>query len=128
MKELQAVSERVVGIDPPESGEVAVPAGGLPSVRQACGDRVEVVDEDAGVAFASGTKVVLDAQVQLDAAGAEPGAAPGGEHGWLVDLSHAKDVDEEGARLLLLVARHGELRVMEPGEHVPMVSGGWGFR
>jgi hypothetical protein len=57
-------------------------------------------------------EVVLDAEVQLETAFAEPRPAARGEHGGLVNLGHAEHTDEEGACHLFLTARHGELHVM----------------
>jgi hypothetical protein len=106
-----------VRVDAAEPREVVVPGDLLAGRPQPPDQVVEVGDEDAGVALAGGAEALLDAQVQLQAAGAEPRAAPRGQHRRLGDLGQAEDADEEGPRGLLLAGRHGQLHVVEPLEH-----------
>jgi hypothetical protein len=99
------------------AGEVRVPGDVLAGGRDAAGDLVEVLDHDPGMGLASRAEFPLDAEVQLQAAGAEPGPAPAHQDRRLLNLGHPEDVDEEGPRALLLAGGHGELYVVEAGEH-----------
>src|ERR1017187_3049819 len=85
LEELQAIAERVVGVHPPEAGEVTVPSDSLADSGQALDEPVEVVDHDAGMRFAGGPEVFLDAEVQFDGAGPEPCSAAGRPHGPQID-------------------------------------------
>ncbi len=59
-----------------------------------------------GCPLAGWSEIVFDPEVQFDAACSEPRAAACREDGWLVDLDHAENVDEEVAGGLLLSSRH----------------------
>jgi hypothetical protein len=97
LQELEAVCEGVVGVDASEAREVGIPGDRLPGGGEAGDDLVEVVDKDARVGLAGGPELVVDAEVQLDAAGAKPGAAARRQGRGLRDLNHAQDADVEGS-------------------------------
>lgn len=59
----------------------------------------------------------VDAQVELNAPGREPAAAPRGEHRRLGDLGHAERVGVEAAQGVLGAGQGGELDVVDGYEH-----------
>ena len=61
-------------------------------------------------------EVLLDAEVELEPAAAEPAAAPAGQPGWLGDLGQAEHVTPELAARLLSAGRDRELNVVQPGD------------
>jgi len=63
----------------------------------------------------SGCERLLDAQVELQCAGAEPGAAARPQLGRLVHLDQAEDPGVEGPGLVLAAAGQGELDVVQRG-------------
>ena len=62
---------------------------------------------------------LFDAQMQPHRAKLEPAAAPGSQGHRLFDFDHAQDAAIEGARRILATRRHGELHVVDRGDHAP---------
>ena len=125
LEEFKTVAKWVMGVCTPEAGEVCVPADVLAGFAQSLHHVVQVSDGDARVPFASWPEVVFDAEVQLDATRAEPGAATCRQNGRLVDLDHAEDANEESSSGLLPIRRHRQLHVVEPIEgHGPDLASG----
>ena len=63
--------------------------------------------------LAGGTEVVLDADMDLQPPGPEPGAAAGREGRRLGHLGHAEDVAVEPAQQVLAAGRAGDLHVVQ---------------
>jgi hypothetical protein len=118
LEEFQAVPERIVGVDTSEAWEVGVPGHRLSSGVEAGGQAVEVIDEHAGMSFTSRPELMLDPEVQFDAAVAKPRPAARCEGRWLGDLRHADHADVKAARGFLLTSRHCQLDVVQTIEHV----------
>jgi hypothetical protein len=92
-------------------------AGGAEPV----GQRVEVgdgADPQARMSLAGGREGLLDADVQLAAAAAEPRAAARRERGGLRHLAHAEQTAVERARSLLAAGRSGDLNVVDARDQV----------
>jgi len=99
-----------------EAGKVGVPADVLAGIDQSANNVIKIGDHDARVPLVGWPEVVFDAEVQFDAACAEPRATACREDGRLVDLAHAEDADEEVTSRLLLSSRHCQLHVVKPIE------------
>jgi hypothetical protein len=63
-------------------------------------------------------EIVLDAQVKVQPAGAEPDTPSSRQRSRLGDFRLAEDGDEERSSALLLAARHRQLDVMQPFEQL----------
>src|ERR1700757_1333289 len=75
--ELDAVAERVTGMEPPDAGDLAVRADARVTRRAQHGLKpVKVVDEQRGMRLAGRRERLLDTKMQDGGAGREPAAAP----------------------------------------------------
>ncbi len=74
----------------------------------------KVSDEDPRVGLPSGLEGLLDTEVDLQGAAAEPAAAAGSEGGRLLELGHLQQVTPEAPASLLAVARNRQLDVVQP--------------
>ncbi len=114
LHQLEPVAERVVDVDAVVALERLVVAGHVPRGRERRDERVEVVDDERRVGFASGTEVGVDAEVDLHRLGLEPAPAPYGEVRWLRQLRDAEQAVIERDCLGFATRRHRELDVIEP--------------
>ena len=116
--ELDAVAERVEGVEPADARDLAVGRDALASGRgQRRRETVEVVDQQGRVRLAGGRERRLHPQVQDGGAGTEPAAAAGGEDRRLPQLGHSEQPGVERPRLGFPSRRHRHLHVVEPGDH-----------
>src|SRR3984957_20258878 len=116
--ELDAVAERVAGVEPADAGDLSV---GRDALAPGCGQRrrekVEVVDQQGRVRLARGRERRLHPQVQDGGAGTEPAAAPRGQDRRLRQLAHPEQARVEGSRRVLTPGRHRYLDMVESCDH-----------
>ena len=93
-----------------------------PGVVEARGELVELGDDEARMCLACGRERILDTDVQLLVARAEPAAAAGGERLRLRQLFEPEELAVERASFLLAARRCGYLHVVEAGDRHPRRS------
>jgi hypothetical protein len=123
LQEFEAISKGVVCINATKPWKVGIPASVLPGRGQLLNHLIKVGHDDARMAFACRTKVVLGAEMQLDAASTKPGTSACREHWRLLNFSHSEHADEEVPGCRLLTSRHRQLHVVEALEtHITIVA------
>lgn len=113
LEELEPVVERVSAVEAVMAGELAVPGNRVARLLQPAGECGQPVDEHTGVGLAGRGERLLDAEVHLQVAAAEPAPAARGKHRWLVEFLHAEHIAPEGTALRLAVARDRELHMVD---------------
>jgi hypothetical protein len=111
------------------AGERVVPSDGVPGFLEPSGELGKAVDEQSRMGLASGDEGLFDAEVDLQAAAAEPAAAPRGQRFGFVEFAHAQQATPELSAGLLPVTGYRELDVVdrekgEGGSAVPSLRMG----
>jgi hypothetical protein len=75
--------------------------------------RIKVIDDERGMRLARGTKIQLDAEVELDVASPQPGAAALCKIGRFGDFCKSQLCDVKGTRLIFFTGGHGNLNVVD---------------
>ena len=116
LAELEAVAERVGGEEALRARERVVVDDRHPGVVEARGELVELGDDEARMRLACRSERILDTDVQLLVARAEPAAAARGERLRLRELFESEELAVEGAGFLLTARRRGDLHVVDAGD------------
>src|SRR3954452_10236439 len=123
LADLEAVSERVVDVEPARFRERLVVLHVAARVDETCAELVELGGDEAGVRLACGRKRVLDPDVQLLRARAKPRAAARAERLRLLDLVEPEQPAVEVARSPLAPPRRRDLDMVDAhdrhGEGLP---------
>src|SRR5699024_12503964 len=91
--------------------------GRMPISLQSTRDVIEVTGQNAGRALACRPKVILGAQMQLNAAGSKPCAAASRQDRRFVDLDHSQNAGVEVSGDCLLAMWHRQLQVVQALKH-----------
>jgi hypothetical protein len=92
-------------------------AGGGKSFRQ----RIQILDEDAGMCFVGWSELGLGAKMKFETASPKPGAISFGENCRLRDLGHVKDRNEEMSCPFFFADWHRQLYVVETRKDDPVL-------
>src|SRR5690554_1907769 len=118
LDELDAVAEGVVNEAAPHARVAVVPLDRRAVGADARRELIEAAYPQCRMCLRRRTEVGVRAQVQLDVAGPEPGAAVRGQGGRLLHLAEAEDAGVELTSAVLAAWRHGEQDVVDgSGSH-----------
>ena len=116
LPELEAVAERIVGVEAPSAGERHVVSNLDPGAGEPRPQLLEVVDDEPWMSFARGGERLIDTNMQFLPSHTEPTAASPGELDRLDDLLEPEQTAVEGAGVPLTAWRRGDLHVVDPGD------------
>ena len=116
LPELEAVAERIVGVEAANAGERHVVPNLDPGSGEPRPQLVQVDDDEPGMSFARGGERLIDTHMQLLPSHTEPTATSPGELDRLDDLLKPQQPAVEGSGVPLAAWRRGDLHVVDPGD------------
>jgi hypothetical protein len=114
--ELDAISERIVDMTAADTGNIVCPTNLHTRALQPFHQGVVIATAQSRVRLLCRTKIILHAQVNLNAAALEPASSTFSEFGRFRDLRQAQQAAIELASGVFAACRHGELDVIDYSE------------
>lgn len=110
---LQAIAERILDKEAAMALNLIIGARSVPGVSAAGSDHIEILYVKSDMGLLRGSKLRIDAEVQLCIAELKPSSAPCSKSGRLGYLAQAEDLTIEAARLVLESAGYRQLYVID---------------
>jgi len=116
VNQLKPVAERIVDVAASNARNVSVVLRLNASGPKSCHQSIVVMTTQSRMRFLRGTKIFLNAQMNLDHTALEPASAALGEFWRLGNLGHTQQFAVESSSLRFGARRHRELHVLDSTE------------